>query len=576
MTRDQIVDVLTRIALLLELKGENPFKVRAYRQGADAVSNYAGDIVEKAIANELAGISGLGAALQQKIHELATMGRLEFFEVLKSEFPTTIFELFEVPGLGAKRIAVLHAELGVGSLEDLARACESGAAAQLAGFGEKTARKILDALAYRASAASSFLACDVVTSVDEILAFLRSHPMVERAEAAGSFRRGRETVHDLDFVVASPEGAVVMADFAAQPFVASILAQGPTKTSIYLPSGLQCDVRAVKPSEFACALLYFTGSKAHNVALRARALKRGWSLNEYRLDGWSAPLSDEGEIYHALGLSEIPPELREDGQEIEAAETGCLPRLIELANLRGTFHCHTTASDGHHSLEAMAEAARNLGFQYLGIADHSKASFQAHGLSETQLAAQVSAIRHWNDEHATASFRLFAGSEVDILRDGALDFSNEVLAQLDYVVASVHSVFTLAEAEMTRRIIRAIENPNVTMLGHPTGRLLLKREPYALDIPAIIEACAATDTIIELNANPWRLDLDWRWWPLATQKGVRCAINPDAHSIAGLEHLWFGIRSARKGWLTTGRVINCLPLGEIDAVLAEKRAIGQK
>jgi DNA polymerase (family 10) len=256
--------------------------------------------------------------------------------------------------------------------------------------------------------------------------------------------------------------------------------------------------------------------------------------------------------------------------EIEAAQAGTLPSLIAVENLRGTFHNHTTASDGHASLAEMAEAARELGLQYLGIADHSKASFQANGLDEDRLRAQIAEIRALNETYGK-DFRIFAGSEVDILRDGSLDFADDLLAELDYVVASVHNSFTLPEAEMTKRIIRAIENPHVTMLGHLTGRLLLKRDPYAVDIPAVIEACAATATIIELNANPWRLDMDWRWWRLAKEKGVRCAINPDAHSVRGLEDLWFGIRTARKGWLTRDDVINCLPLGRIESVLGAKR-----
>ena len=502
MTREELSETLDRIAQLLELKGENPFKIRAYRQGSEAVMNYAGDIVARAAANELDGIPGVGSALRQKLHELAATGRLQFFDDLCAEFPATIFELFEVPGVGARRIAMLHASLGVGSIAELKRACESGAVAELPGFGEKMVRKILESLAYLETAATSYRACDVVPSVEQVLAFLKEHPAVLRAEVAGSYRRARETVHDLDFVASTRGGAALLTDFVGRPFVASVLAHGPTKASVRMSNGIQCDVRAVTPEEFPCALLYFTGSKEHNVKLRARALKHGWSLNEYRLEGCPDALRDEADVFKALGLEFIEPELREDRGEIEAAEAGRLPKLIELANLRGTFHCHTTDSDGHNSLDAMAAAARDLGLQYLGIADHSKASFQAHGLDAARLLEQVTRIRDWNRSHAASDFRIFAGTEVDILRDGALDFPDDVLAQLDYAVASVHSVFNLPEAEMTRRIIRAIENPHVTMLGHPTGRLLLKRDGYAVDIPAVIEACAATGTIIELNANP--------------------------------------------------------------------------
>jgi DNA polymerase (family 10) len=335
----------------------------------------------------------------------------------------------------------------------------------------------------------------------------------------------------------------------------------------------------VKDTEFPFALNYFTGSKEHNIIMRQRALARGWTLNEYRLgpdekrkiEPQPIPvIREEAELYRALGLDYVEPELREDRGEFAAAENHTLPDLIEPENLRGTFHNHTTASDGRCTLAEMADAAQELGLQYLGIADHSKASFQAHGLSAEQLLAQVAEIRELNKTFGK-SFRIFAGSEVDILKDGSLDFPDEVLAQLDYAVASVHNVFNLSEAAMTDRIIRAMENPHITMLGHLTGRLLLSRDGYQVDTPAIIEAAAATGTIIELNANPRRLDMDWRWWPLAKEKGVKCAINPDAHHKSHLQFLWFGVGTARKGWLTRKDVVNTLPLGKIEAVLAAKR-----
>jgi len=577
MTRETLIDVLEKIALLLELKGENPFKIRAYRTGAEVVQSHPGDIVGMARDNQLEGIKGIGEALRDKLHELAVTGRLGFYEKLRAEFPEGLFALFEVPGLGPKKIAALHRELGVGSLADLKRVCEDGSAAALGGFGEKTVTKILEGIAFNEQHAGSFRCDEAAEAVHEILAFLRALPETSRAEVAGSFRRGKETVHDLDFLVASRHPAALMAAFTTAPFVSQVIASGDTKSSIRLSSGLQCDLRVVSNAEFPYALVYFTGSKEHNIQLRSRALRMGWTLNEYHLaphgsEGSPEPagVHDEKDVHSALGLDFMPPEIREGMGEIEAAAAGSLPSLISIENLRGTFHNHTTASDGHASLAQMAEAARELGLQYLGIADHSKASFQANGLDEDRLRAQLAEIRALNETYGK-DFRIFAGSEVDILRDGSLDFADDLLAELDYVVASVHNSFTLPEAEMTRRIIRAIENPHVTMLGHLTGRLLLKRDPYAVDIPAVIEACAATGTIIELNANPWRLDMDWRWWRLAKEKGVRCAINPDAHSVRGLEDLWFGIRTARKGWLTRDDVINCLPLGRIEAALGAKR-----
>ena len=577
ITRETLIDALEQIATLLELKGENPFKIRAYRTGAETVRTFPGDFLQLARDNQLEGIKGIGEALRDKLHTLAATGSLPFLDKLKAEFPDTIFELFDVSGLGAKKIAALYSELGVGSIADLQRACESGAAAGLAGFGEKTAAKLLAAIQSRAKYADSFRGDQVAPAVREILEYLRDQPETSRAEVAGSFRRGKETVHDLDFLVASKHPKAIMEAFVAPPWVESVIASGPTKTSVRLHSGVQCDLRVVTNAEFPFALAYFTGSKEHNILLRARALKQGWTLNEYRFaptgpDSPEVPgeIYEEAQIHRSLGLEFIDPALREGAGEIEVAEAGTLPRLVEMENLRGTFHNHTTASDGHATLRQMAEAAMELGLEYLGIADHSKSSFQANGLDEARLRTQLEEIRLLNEEFAP-DFRLFSGSEVDILKDGSLDFPDDLLAELDYVVASVHNVFTLPEAEMTARIIRAVENPYVTMLGHVTGRLLLKREPYAVNIPAILDACAANGTIIELNASPWRLDMDWRWWRMAKEKGIKCSINPDAHSVHGLQDLWYGLRAARKGWLTRQDVVNCLPLGKVEATLAAKR-----
>ena len=571
MTAEDMATVLSRIALLLELKGENPFKIRAYKTGAEVVESFPGDIVARAVTNELAGIKGLGDALQDKLHELATSGKLEFYEKLKAEFPDSIFGLFDIQGLGPKKIALLYKDLGIASVEDLKRVCESGEAAKLSGFGDKTVVKLLESIAFREAHASEFRAGDVAVMVEQVLAALRDHPRVGLAEVCGSYRRGKEVVHDLDFLCASQQPKEVIDAFVALPMFSQIIAQGGTKASVRTKDGLQCDLRVVSGAEYPFALNYFTGSKEHNVAMRQRCIDRGWSLNEYAITGEDAPLDvyDERDIYRVLGLEFIDPELRENHGEIEAAEDNALPRLIELSNLRGTFHNHTTASDGNATLAQMAEAAQELGLQYLGIADHSKSSFQANGLHEDRLRRQIDEIRELNT--GFREFRLFAGCEVDILKDGSLDFDDELLAELDYVVASVHNVMNLPEAEMTRRIIRAVENPYVTMLGHVTGRLLCQRPAYAVNIPAIIDACAANGTVIELNASPWRLDMDWRWWKLAQEKGVNCSINPDAHSTRGLQDLYFGVRSARKGWLTRSDVINTLPLGEIEPVLNRKR-----
>jgi len=573
MTREILAETLEEIALLLELKGENPFKVRAYRQGAETVRAFDGDIVELASSNQLAGIKGIGEALREKLHELASTGTLAYHQTLRGEFPPGLFELFEVQGLGPKKIKMLHELLGIGSVDELKAACEAGKIAGLAGFGAKTQTKILESLALRTSFADTFLLGSVTPLAEAIMETLRTHPEVSRVAIAGSFRRSKETVHDLDFLVATKEPALVCEDFTTLPQVSSIIACGATKASVRLENGLQCDLRAVSNSQFPFALQYFTGSKEHNVALRSIALKQGLSLNEYGFtpsDAAAPPptleINDEADIYRTLGLDFIPPELRENRGEIEAASDHSLPKLVELMHLRGTFHNHTTASDGVDTLEAMADEAAELGLQYLGIADHSKSSFQAHGLDAGRLLDQVRQIREFNA--AGHGIHLFAGNEVDILKDGSLDFEDDVLKQLDYCVASIHNVFNLSEDEMTRRLCRAMENEHVTMLGHVTGRLLLRREAYAVNLATIIDCAAETRTIIELNCSPMRMDMDWRWWKRARDKGVLCSINPDAHSTARLHHLGLGIKQARKGWLRREDVFNTRPLKEIRAFLA--------
>ncbi len=577
-TKDSIAEVLESIARLLELKGENPFKIRAYTNAARAIETYPGDILEMARAGQLEEIDGIGKAIAEKVSELVTTGELEFFTKLRGEFPPGIFELFELQGLGAKKIKALHEKLQVASIAELEAACRDGRVGGLPGFGAKTAANLCAAIEGRQKHAGAFRLGDVAAEAEEMLAALREHPDVLQVAIAGSYRRRKEIVHDLDFIVSTQDPEAVTGFFVGHESVESVIAQGPTKSSVRLRSHIQADLRVVSGEQYPFALNYFTGSKEHNIGMRNRALQHGWTLNEYRLGPLESkskkpdPLPEvreESDLYRSLGLDYIEPELRENRDEFDAAAEGRLPDLVKLENLRGTFHCHTVASDGRNSLEEMAQAAQDLGFQFLGIADHSKSSFQAHGLSEDQLLAQVAAIRKLNETFD--GFRLFAGVECDILKDGTLDYSDDVLAQLDYVVVSVHALFNLGEAEMTKRIVRALANPYATMLGHVTGRLLLVREPYAVNIPAIIEAAAETGTIIELNGHPRRLDLDWRWWPLARAKGVKCAINPDAHSVQALQHLWFGIGAARKGWLTRHDVVNCLPPAKLAAALRQKR-----
>jgi len=583
MTKSEIAAVLEEIGTLLELKGENPFKIRAYANAARSIEAWGGSFSDLQDEEALGKIPGIGKSIADKVKELAATGSLKYLEELRAEFPAAILELFSISGLGAKKIKALYDKLQISSIEELLKACQSGRVAKLPGFGETTQEKICKAIEERAKHSGYFQFGEIAQEAETLKSDLAGHPDSLQVDVAGSYRRRKEIVHDVDLVVATKNPEPIMKFFVAHPLVESLIAHGPTKSSVRLRSGIQCDLRVVSAAEYPFALAYFTGNKEHNIELRSRALKRGWTLNEYRL----APLPpdpktkkqralkkipkvrDEAELYHALDLDFIPPELRENWGEFEAAERHSLPRLIEKENLRGTFHSHTTASDGHNSIAEMAEAAQALGLDYLGIADHSRSQIQAHGLDEKKLLAQVSQIRKLNKKFD--GFRIFAGVECDILRDGSLDFPDEILSQLDFVVASVHSVLGLSEAEMTKRIIRAMENPFVTMLAHPTGRLLLKREPYQISIPAILDAAARTGTWIELNAAPKRLDLDWRWWPMAKQKGVKCVINPDAHRAERLQDLWFGIGIARKGWLTKTDVMNCLPLGKIEHALRAKR-----
>ncbi|RFC51127.1 MAG: DNA polymerase (family 10) [Verrucomicrobia bacterium] len=584
MTKNEIADVLEEIGTLMELKGENPFKVRAYQAGARTLEAIEEAELTRLIAEEqLKTVKGIGDALSQKITELHTTGKLEFFEKLKASIEPGLAEMLQIPGLGPKKIRALHDKLGVASIAALTKACHDGTVAALDGFGEKTQEKILAGIKNREAYGKRHLWWEAWEIAAPIAAGLRQLPGVSQAESAGSLRRGLETVGDLDFIVAAGDAAPVVAWFTGQPQVKEVTAAGETKASVRFESGLQADLRIVPEEQFVFALHHFTGSKDHNVQMRQRALSRGLSLSEWGLvpaegEGTAkekaealkakkqpsekGKIRNETELFGALGLHFIPPELREGLGEIEAAEKGELPRLVELGDLRGAFHNHTTASDGRNTLAEMAAAAAALGWEYLGIADHSKSSFQANGLSEERLLKQVAEIHALN---AAKKFKthVFTGVECDILSDGRLDYDDAILAKLDYVVVSVHNAFTQDEATMTARIIRAIEHPRTTMLGHLTGRLLLRREGYRVDVVKVIDAAIAHGVVIELNASPWRLDMDWRHWRKAAERGLVCSVNPDAHETAGLDQVRAGINSARKGWLTKENVLNTLPLAAV-------------
>ena len=610
MNKTEIAAVLTDIGTLLELKGENPFKIRAYQSGARVVESLGeAELGERIKAGTLEDVKGIGEALAQKVTELHTTGKLEFFEKLKASIPPGLVELLQIPGVGPKKIRALNEKLGLDSIAALQQACLDGKIAELDGFGAKSQEKILEGIRNREKYGRRHLWLEAWEVAEPILAGLRALPQVMQAEHAGSLRRRMETVGDLDFLVGTNDPKPVADWFVAQPGVTEVTAHGETKASVRLESGLQADLRLVPPGQFVSALHHFTGSKDHNVQLRQRALARGLSLSEWglvpaegegtvkdkvglgggelsvegkelrvesgELRAEALPagpaLRTEADLFRALGLRFIPPELREGLGEIEAAEKNELPVLVEETDVRGVFHNHTTASDGHHTLEEMTAAAQQLGLDYLGIADHSKSSIQARGLNETRLREQIAAIRQLN---ASGNFtcRVFTGTECDILADGRLDFDDDLLGELDYVVVSVHSSFAQDRETMTRRIVRAIEHPRTTMLGHLTGRLLLQREGYDVDVDRVVDAAVANRVVIELNANPMRLDMDWRHWRRAAERGLLTSINPDAHSTAQLAFYKVGVSAARKAWLTKANVLNCLPLAEMVQWLEKRRS----
>ncbi|MFM2293602.1 MAG: polymerase fused to phosphatase [Verrucomicrobiota bacterium] len=581
MDKNQVAEILADIGTLLELKGENPFKTRAYLNGARTLEGLTEPLAKIVAEERLGEIKGIGDALQQKITELVTTGKLKYYEDLKASVPPGFLAMLELSGLGPKKIQALNKKLGIDSVESLEAACQAGKVAELDGFGEKTQANLLEAITLRRSYASKHLLHHALRAAEPLLENLREHPDVIRCSTAGSLRRFKEVIGDVDLLTSSKSPKNVIEFFVAQPGIIKVLAQGDTKASVILEGGIQCDLRVVSDAEFPFALAYFTGSKEHNIVMRQRAIQRGLRLNEYGLFKSNEETRDpkllvscktEEEIFSELGLPFVPPELREDHGEFAAGEKNNLPRLIEWTDLRGALHNHSNWSDGHDTLEEIAAFMEELGLEYWAVTDHSRASYQANGLDAARVRKQIAEIAKLNESFAArdSEFRLLTGSEVDILKD-KLDFDDDLLAELDVVVASLH-VPSSSEAENTKRLIRAAENKFVHTLGHLTGRLLLDREPYPVNQEAVIDACAATGTWIELNANPHRFDLDWRLWFYAKSKGVKCVINPDAHRNEHATFLRYGAGVARKGWLTKADVINALPLAKLREELAKKRA----
>lgn len=574
MDKKQVAEILEEIGFLLQLKGENPFKTRAYENGARIIGSLGKEITAVVESGEIRSIKGIGTALADKITELVRTGRLAYYENLKQQFPESLLELQKVPGLGPKKIKKLFEEQQIKSIADLEKACRENKISGLEGFGTKTQERILEGIAFIQKHRLQHLYHRAHAAALALLETIRSQPGVIRAEVTGSLRRCKETVKDID-IIASAEmrhRAAIMDFFSRLPGIKSIIARGETKCSVITAGNMQADLRLVEDDEFPFILHHFTGSKAHNTAMRALAKSKGLKMSEYGLfreDGSRIECRDEADIFAVFGMDYIPPELREDMGEIEAARQKSLPALIRRTDIKGILHTHTTYSDGKNTLEEMAEGCRQLGMQYLGIADHSQSVFYAHGLSVDRLRQQADEIAALNARNE--NFRIFHGTECDIMIDGSLDYPDTVLESLDYVVISVHQKLAMNRDEATRRLIRAMRNPAVTILGHPTGRLLLEREGYPLDYEALFETAVQHNVVIEINASPHRFDLDWRHARHAAEQGVMLSINPDAHTVEGLADTFWGVGIARKGWLTRTSILNAMSVDEIAQYFSRKR-----
>ncbi|MEP6995928.1 MAG: DNA polymerase/3'-5' exonuclease PolX [Acidobacteriota bacterium] len=558
MERKEVARILHEIAGMLELAGANTFKVRAYENGARAILGFDGDLAEGVRTRELLNLPGIGSTIFSNLETLVTTGELPVYEELRATFPPGLRDCLRVPRLGAKKVRTLFETLGVDSLEALERACLDGRLSGIRGFGPKSAQNILKGIGFVRGSAGRFLYGVARARAQAIAAALTATGLATETAVAGSLRRRMEVVSDVDILASSQRPEELAQWFRALGEVVEIIGSGPTKTSVRFFDGLAADLRVVTEEAFPAALLYFTGSQEHNVALRGRAKRMGLLLNEYGLfregGGPRVPADSEAAIYAALGLAWIEPELREDRGEIEAAANGNLPTLVTDRDLQGVIHVHTTASDGRQSLEQMAQAARDAGYRFIAFTDHSKTAAYAGGLTQARVLAQREEIRALRPRFP--DLRIFHGTEADILADGTIDYGDEFLENFDLVVASVHSRFGLSSDEQTARLIRAVQNPRVAILGHPTGRLLLSREGLSADMEKVIDAAAESGCAMEINASPHRLDLDWRLARRAVAKGVLLAIDPDAHSIAGLADTATGVGIARKAWASPQAVLN--------------------
>jgi DNA polymerase (family 10) len=574
MKNSEVAKVFQDIADLLELKGENAFKIRAYQKAARAIDHYPREL--EAMINQgedLQSISGVGEAIAKKTTELITTGRLVYYENLKAELPQGITNLLAIPGIGPKTASKLSNDLGISSVDELERAINDGRVAQLFRLGEKTADNILHQIQALRRKDQRIPIGEALPVVEEIIAALHTIPGVKNLTPAGSLRRFQETVGDIDLMGTSDAPKEVIDAFVALPQVRQVLAQGSTKASVIVSGDLQVDLRMVEHDSFGSLLQYFTGNKQHNISLREKWRNRGLKLSEYGITvvatGKLEKFATEEEFYHRLGMQYIPPEIREAQGEIEKAEQRVIPKLVELSDIKGDLHAHTEWSDGHDSIEELALAAQDLGYQYIAITEHSAGRGIAHGLSVERLREQVAEIKALN--RRLSKIRVLTGTEVDIRADGSLDLPHEILSELDIVTAAVHSAMNQSEERMTQRLVKAIEDPDVDMIAHPTCRLIGEREPVAVDLEAVFQAAAKYNKIMEISAMPERLDLKDIHAFRARELGVKLAIGTDSHSIAHLDFMRFGIGVARRAWCEPQHILNTLPLARLQDSLNRNR-----
>jgi DNA polymerase (family X) len=582
MDKKRIIEILDEIGTLMDLTGENPFRSRAYHNAAQVLGGITEDLNELLKEGSLTSIKGIGQGLSDTITELLQTGKAKIHEDLRAKIPPGVLELLRIQGLGPRKVKILYEKLKIKSIAELREACEKQHLRSMDGFGIKTEENILKNISHLERNSNKHLFPEALESAEKMVAYLIQLKGVKQCTYAGSLRRRKEIIGDIDILMSTPNKAraSIMSAFTKQENVDTIVATGDTKSTVILKNGIQCDLRIVSDAEYPFALNYFTGSKEHNVEMRSLARKYGLSLNEYgftRIEESRKGTEEkhvptcktEEEIYKTVKLHYIPPELRENAGEIEFAKNHAIPKLIEMSDMKGTFHCHTIDSDGLDSLEQMNLAAQNLGWQYIGIADHSQAAAYAGGMSPAKVRDQMKRIDKLNSKNK--NFFIFKGVECDIFTDGSLDYDDKLLSEFDYVVASIHSKFNMTEDESTKRIIKALKNKHVTMIGHPTGRLLLQREGYPVKMLEVINAAADFGKAMEINAHPMRLDLDWRFLKYAKEKGVPIFINPDAHNIHGLQDVQYGVGIARKGWLEPKDVVNSWSLHQVSNYLKHKK-----